>query len=152
MTTDTTVALTSIRSAIKGRIADELGALLDPVPVHTGWPGRYLERDHAWIERVQGTVDYPLMTADRKFRNDRFTVRVIFQSMRPGDSIAETDDRVEAMYAALEDLLANDPSLNEMPGVIAATLGFVEGPNGGLTDEGAVSLILADIEVHARLS
>ena len=145
------MATTAIRSNVKEWLTTELAAVLSAA-VSNGWPGRNLERDHVWIDRVTGTVEFPLMMAGRKSRDDKFTVRVIFQASGPGDTIAETDARAETLYAALENLIAPDPSLAGMDGIIHALLDTVEGPMGELTDEGAVSFMFADVAVHARLT
>ena len=145
-------APTSIRGVVKTYLVATLAATLDPIPVAHGWPGRNIERDHVWVDRVTGFLELPLLTAGRKFRDDKFTVRVAFQASAPGDDIAETVERVLALYAHVENLLADDPGLGEMDGLISAALGPVEGPDGSLTDEGAVSFVFADIAIHARLS
>lgn len=145
------MATTSIRSDVKTWLVDELTTLLEPVPVSYGWPGRHLERDHVWIDRVTGTVGFPLAMAGRKARDDDFTVRVVFQASAPGDSIVESDARAEEFYGHLEDLIAGDVSLSDMDGVVHALLDAVEGPSGELTDEGAVSFVIADVAVKARL-
>lgn len=146
-----TTTTTSVRSAVKTYLVDQLESRLDPVPVAYGWPGRNLERDHVWIDRVTGNVEFPLAMAGRKSRNDDFTVRVVFQASAPGDSILEADARAEEFYGHLEDLIAGDVSLGTMDGVVHAVLGAVEGPSGELTDEGAVSFVIADVAVKARL-
>lgn len=146
------MARTSIRATVKQWIVDELRNVAPTMNVDSGWPGRNLKRDHAWVDRVTGTVEFNVVMAGRKQRDDKFTVRVIFQASQPGESIAETDERVEAMYAHLEDIFADDPGLGTMDGVVDATLGTVEGPVGEQTKEGAVSFIFADIDVHSRLS
>lgn len=145
------MAATAIRAAMKAKLVTELTKALPLVAVSNGWPGRNLERDHVWVDRVTGTVEFPLMMAGRKHRDDKFTVRVIFQSSQPGDSIAETDVRAEQLYAALENVIAADPGIGTMNGIVHALIDTVEGPMGELTDEGAVSFMFADIAVHARL-
>ena len=145
------MATTSIRGDVKTWLVDELTTLLEPVPVSYGWPGRHLERDHVWIDRVTGTVTMPFAMSGRKVRDDQFTVRLVFQSSKPGDSIAETDETVETMYGHFEDLIATDPSLEAMDGVMDAPTWTAEGPNGELTDEGAVSFYVVDLTVNSRL-
>lgn len=87
----------------------------------------------------------------RKARDDEFRVRVVFQVAEPGASLDDTDTTVETLYAALENLVAADPSLGSMDGVVHALIGTVEGPDGELTDEGAVSFITAEVSVLTRL-
>lgn len=144
------MATTSIRKDVKTWLVDRLASSLTAEVAH-GWPGRRLERDHVWVDRVTGTVTMPFSMAGRKVRDDTFTVRLVFQASRPGESIAETDDAVESMYAAFENLLADDPSLASMDGVIDAPTWTAEGPDGELTDEGAVSFYIVELTVNSRL-
>lgn len=147
---------TSMRSQVKTWIVVNLAAPLTQLEhspeVSQGWPGKNLARNHVWIDRVTGTVSFDLLMAGRKLRDDQFTVRLIFQAGGPGDSIAETDARVETYCAAFEDLIAEDPSLGDMDGLIHAHFDedSIEGPQGDLTDEGAVSFMFADLSVHTR--
>lgn len=146
------MATTSIRTAVKSYIVTNLStALAGEAVVSQAWPGKRLERDHVWVDRCTGTVEFPLAMSGRKARNDNFTVRVAFQSARPGDSIADCDERVEEFYAELEDLISGDVSLGNLDGLVHAVLETVEGPVGELTDEGAVSFMFADVACKARL-
>lgn len=150
----TTTATTSIRSTFKAWLVKQLADSLDPegIPVDHGWPGRKLERDHVWIDRVAGDVELPFIMDGRKYRNDNFTVWVLFQASAPGDSCVDTDFRAEAMYGHLEDLLANDPGIEDMAGIIEVSLGHVEGPSGELKDDGAVSIVVAEVAVQSQLT
>lgn len=147
---------TSMRAQVKTWIVDNLDPRLERLEftpsIANGWPGKSLERNHVWVDRVVGTVSFDLIMAGRKLRDDQFTVRLIFQASGPGDSIAETDARVESYCAALEDLIAEDPSLDGMDGLIHAVFAedSIEGPMGEFTDEGAVSFMFADLSCHTR--
>lgn len=146
------MATTSIRSNVKEWLVTKLATAADPVSVSQGWPGKHLEREHIWIDRVTGAVSMPFAMSGRKVRDDEFTVRLVFQAASPGDSIQETDERADALYAFFENLLATDPSLENMDGVMDAPTWTAEGPNGELTDEGAVSFYVVELSVNSRLS
>lgn len=155
---------TSMRAQVKTWILDNLTPRVAvmateecPIEVSYGWPGKNLERNHVWIDRTTGTVSFDLAMAGRKLRDDEFTVRLIFQASGPGDSIAETDARVESYCAAFEDLIAEYPFLSTdedepMEGLIHAAFldNSIEGPMGEWTDEGAVSFMFAELTVHTR--
>lgn len=155
---------TSMRAHVKAWIADHMTPLLEqlatreyPVEMSNGWPGKNLGRNHVWIDRVTGTVTFKNSMTPPIQRDDEFTVRLIFQASAPGDSIAETDARVESYCAAFEDLIAEKPFLSDdedapMDGLIHAAFldDSIEGPMGEFTDEGAVSFMFADLSVHTR--
>ena len=145
---------TSVRTTVKTWLTDQLTASLagEDCEVSGGWPGRHLKRNHVWLDRCTGTVEFRLLMAGRKTREDEFTIRVVFQASAPGDDLASTDERAESYYAALEYLIADDPSLDGMDGIESALLASVEGPVGELTDEGAVSFVFAEVAVHSRLT
>lgn len=150
-----------MRAQVKTWIVDNLAPQLEQLEftpsIANGWPGKQLERNHVWVDRVVGTVSFDLIMAGRKLRDDEFTVRLIFQASGPGDSIAETDARVESYCAAFEDLIAERPFLSDdedapMEGLIHAVFAedSIEGPMGEFTDEGAVSFMFADLSCHTR--
>lgn len=150
---------TSMRAQVKAYLIDQLAPLLEaqstsehPVAVSHGWPGKQLGRNHIWADRVTGTASFNLLMAGRKLRDDEFTIRFVFQASAPGDTLAETDARAEGYCAVFEDLIALDPSLGDMGGLIHAVFAdnAIEGPNGELTDEGAVSFMFADLTCHTR--
>lgn len=152
---------TSMRSQVKTWIIENLAPRLEQLEqrpeISHGWPGKNLGRNHVWIDRTVGTVSFDLSMAGRKLRDDTFTVRLIFQASGPGDSIAETDARVETYCAEFEDLIAERPFLSDdedapMDGLIHAIFddNSIEGPMGEWTDEGAVSFMFADLTVHTR--
>jgi hypothetical protein len=148
-----------MRAQVKAYVIDQLTPLLDaeattehPLAVSHGWPGKHLQRNHIWADRITGTVSFDLVMAGRKLRDDQFTIRFVFQASAPGGSLAETDARVEAYCSVFCDLIAVDPSLGDMDGLIHAVFGdsSIEGPTGEFTDEGAVSFMFADLSCHTR--
>jgi hypothetical protein len=159
------VANTSIRSAAKLAVFNLLtaaySALDPPVPTTYGWPGEELQADRVYLVGPgpgQGAVTYPVMMAGRKQREDKFTLSVILsavaQASFDGDNaVHAAETRAEVLYAVLEDAFANDQSLNELDGVVAALLGpTVSGPDGEVIPIGAFATITADVSIEARLS
>lgn len=154
-----TTSYTAPRLAVPAYIVEHLklrlqsaGVAASPVAVSNGWPGRLLERDHVWIDRITGVVELPFAMAGTKTSNDEFTVRVIFQASQPGDSITEVNARANAYLEELKALICEDVSLGNMAGVIHAVYGpNVEGPLGELNPEGALSFAFAEVSVMARI-
>lgn len=146
------MATTSIRPAVKTYLKTQLATALPAVLVLRTWDGKQLERSTAWIRRTTGTIDFPLAMAGRKARNDDFSVRWVFASVSPGDTEEEAETRVMAMFAALENLVANDVSAANLDGLVHMTIGTTEGPdtfpNG---DEGFGAIFEADVDCKSRL-
>lgn len=155
-------ATTSVRTAVRDEIVARLNAhpaLVSAdgqrVPVTPGLPGRTIEREHVFIAQVAGTRSVAFLEAGRKTIDDEFTITFVFMTSNPGADALEATDRVEVMATALEDVLADDPGLNDaqgapMDGLMWATTGRWDGPEHELTDEGAVGFIRADVDVRAR--
>lgn len=151
------VATVSIRT----RVRDELIARLElhpalvgidgeRVPISPGLPGKAIERQHVFVARISGTRHVAFLQAGRKTIEDDFTIAFVFMAAVPGSDIAENDALVEQMSNALLDVLADDPGLGDLEGLMWATEADTEGPDGQLTDEGAVSFWHTDVECKAR--
>lgn len=154
-----TTSYTAPRLAVPAYLVEHLklrlqaaGPAATPVAVSDGWPGTLLERDHVWIDRVTGVVDLPFAMAGTKTSDDEFTVRVAFQAGQPGDSISDVKATVNGYFEHLKDVITEDVSLGDMPGVIHAVVGpNIDGPHGELTPEGAVAFVFAEVSVIARI-
>lgn len=145
-------ATTSIRRAAKRRLIDLLASqpTLTGVPGDTGSPGGQMKTEHYWIGTVTGPMSDPLMKAGRRIRDDEFTMTVVFRVDLPGGTQDEADERAEELWSGLDELLAEDRKLDGLEGVLWAVLGQKEGPDGELTDEGAISAISQEVTVKAR--
>lgn len=144
------MATTSIRHLYITRLVTLLRDQLGGVQVEYGWPGDTLEADAVYVADVDGTVEIPTLKAGRKHRDDQFTVTVLIQAGLAGGDLAETAERAARLYAALEDVLADDPSLDGFDGLLDCELGFVAGPNTFRTSEGAVTFYACEINCQAR--
>lgn len=121
------------------------------VEVSVGWPGKHLEREHVWLARTTGTVTYPHQMAGRKTRQDEFTITVMFMAAQKGQTLAEGQQRVQAMYQALDDLGADGETIGTLDSVIWSLHGEqVDGPDTEETDEGSAAFMRADVSVEAR--
>lgn len=121
------------------------------VPTTPGEPGAEVEREHVFVVLpIRGDRHIVFMEAGRKTVEDNFTIPVLFQSAVPGASLEECCARVEAMSNDLLDVLANDPTLGELDGLMWANEATTEGPDAYQTDEGAVAFWRTDVECKAR--
>lgn len=146
---------TSIRPAVKTWLKERLSDRLDSeeVVVLRSWDGKLLERSTVWIQRTTGETTFPFAMAGRKDRDDEFTVHLVFTAVHPGDSEEDAEARVLAYVNVLEDLIADDPSLGGLDGVIHATYSMGDGPDTyPAGDEGFGAMQMVDVNVKSRLS
>lgn len=149
-----TTTKTPARAAVKARLVELLRrhATLRDVQVEQGIPAG-LAHEHVVIEDVTGLSEIRSVKAGRKFRQDQFTVTVHFLAgAKDGKDARAHDARVTAMYAALDDVLADDPTLGRLAGLQHAQLGQVDGPNSWGTEDGWVAGITAQIVCLTHLN
>ena len=147
-------ATTSIRWAVARRILDLLSGhpnLLD-VTVRPSFPGDNTGPLAVWIGDIVGEIDIPVMTAGRKIRDDIFEVKVVVRAQGQPD-VDTACEAVEALVEAVEDVLADAPSLDDFDGVIDATnTGTREGPDRfDMGAAGWMAVSRTSIVVHSRL-
>lgn len=145
---------TSIRWTVAKHLVDlmEGHALLDGVTVEPGWPGDRVPIDElVFLAPItSGDLDIPVMTAGRKHRNDIFRLRfVILVLSRP--DLDTTQTRLAEIAAGIEDVLAEDPTLDDLDGIVSAQVKDM-GQQAVSTPEGVVGDGFVEIEVHTRLT
>jgi hypothetical protein len=85
-------------------------------------------------------------------REDNFTIPMQIKAGWPNQTLDEAEARVVVLFGYLETVLATDPSLSNLAGMLMASIGEVNGPATGRLPEGAVSFIRAVIDVKTRES
>jgi hypothetical protein len=102
-----------------------------------------------------GSVSYSSEIANqksgRKQRDERYSVEVVFLVADPAGTAAEAETTVWALFAHLEDVLADDTTLGSVDGLAWAVLGKVEG-DVDVTTGAPVAWITADVDCVARLT
>lgn len=111
---------TSIRTAAKVRLVELLAVELTPVQVAYAWPGEDAKDECVFLGGVQGNVSVRDMRSGRKARDDTFTIAVHFYAGKPGQKAQEADERAEVLYSALENVLADNPKLGDLDGILWA--------------------------------
>ena len=151
------VATSSIRTRVRNEIISRLNnhpALLGQdgqrVPISPGLVAGDAEREHVFVVRTAGRRQVAFLEAGRKTIEDDFTISFVFMAATPGADTLEADDRVEYMSTALSDVLADDPSLGDLDGLMWATEAEANGPDHQLTDDGAIGFMHVDVECKAR--
>lgn len=95
----------------------------------------------------------PFQQSGRKVREDGFAIAVHLVAMTPGASDSrESDVEVCRLAAIVDNILANDPNLRSLPGLIHAKLGPGSGPSPGWFDEGALSELSMSVHCLTRIS
>lgn len=117
-------ALTSIRWQTVTQVIGLLEAepTLTGVSIEPGWPGdRVPLAELIWIDELDGNVEIPVMTGGRKQRNDDFTIAMQIRVLGQGTT-NDTMRRLFEITAAIENVLADDPSLADLDGVLSAEI------------------------------
>lgn len=146
------MATTTIRWEAATRIVDLLRAdgSLVGVTVEPGWPGdRYQTAQLIWIDELDGECEIPVMTGGRKQRNDNFDIPLQMRVIGLG-TLDDTMDKLSVLVAAVENLLANDTSLNSLDGVLSAEI-TRERMTSAVFPEGPVGFAEVVVSVSTRL-
>ena len=148
-----TVSLTQARLDTKRALRDRIDTALGPDPSRTvaiGWP-RDIPLEVVVVLDTSGTIELSHIMAGRKDRLDTFTVDVFCGATAPGQQSAEdAEQRVSTLLAAVENVLANDPTLGGL--VKSASIGEIDGPNSEPGDEGWLGFALAHVACKAEYS
>lgn len=136
--------------------------LLDSAAPNDVTVSRGIHRDedtvkHIAIDRVLGSdTRPPTMKAGRKTTEDPFTIEVDCIVWDDGsDDFLESDERAEALAAFVSDTLAEHSQLDDhgepLPGVLAAYVSRVDGPNPWQLEAGTGSVAVVTVSVLARI-
>lgn len=146
------MATTSIRWAVLDQLVTTItaDARADGVTVSAWWPGDKLDTaEMIWADEIDGDVSIPVLTPDRKVRDDqfeiRFEVRVIGKA-----SVSDTMDRLDELVAIFEDTLADDTTLGDFDGIVSAEVS-AERQTCAMLPEGPVGFAEVTVAVHSRL-
>lgn len=147
------MATTNIRWAAAKRTIDLLRAhpTLVDVQVEPGWPGDTTRDEAIWLETIEGAVEIPVVNAGRKSRNDTFKMSFTLRVVR--GTLDEVMVRISELLAAFEDVLADDPGLGGLDGVVAGTFDLPNGPEAqDVVGVGPVAFAQVSITVLSRLN
>jgi hypothetical protein len=136
------------------RLAPEMSG----VGVYPGWPGdKYDMGDLVWVSDISGTLDIPFSTSAnlRHSRDDQWSCEWLFKvigpiAADPLTALAATAERLSVLVGALEDLCADDPSIDDWPGTLSAQITDA-GQTYGVTPERPVGFGRAVMSVSTRL-
>lgn len=145
------MATTNVRWSVVNRLLTNLrsspemaGVLIEP-----GWPGDRVKPETIWVDFLGGPVSIPVMKAGRKERDDNFDIPLEIR-VANNTSLDLTMARLTELVAAVEDILADDPSLDDLEGVIDAEI-TNERMTCAETREGHLGFAEVVVSVHSRL-
>lgn len=122
---------------------------LSGVQVEPGWPGDTLKAEAVWIDQLDGDVSIPVMSAGRKYRDDQFTVP--FEIRVAGKATLDaTMTRLAAIIAEIEDVMADDPGLDTLDGLISAQVTEERMTAGEIAATGWIGFGEVVVSCHAR--
>lgn len=133
-------------------IRDGLAAVV-PVGTEVRWgrPADSLVVRHAvYVGDFDLQSRIPTIKAGRKQREERYTFDVVFWEAPARGTVEAALTQALANYDLLDDLLADDPTLTNLDGLVSATLS-VAGGRAQQSNEGPMAEITATVSVHARL-
>lgn len=125
-------------------------ASLVGVQVEPGWPGDQQTSESVWVNDLDGEISIPLANAGRKYRDDIFRIPFEIRVANRGD-LDSTADRTEEIVNAIDDVLADDPALDEFPGLVSAEI-TSNRTTFGRTPEGVLGFGEVVVSAHLRLS
>jgi len=144
----------TIRTATKSRLQRLLqdSPTLYDVQVLWGDETGAPDREHIRLGDVTGTLNIPVMSAGRRYRDDRYALNLYVYVGIPGLSPQEAEERCEELCHVIGDVLADDFSLDNLDGLVSAELGEFAGPVSYASSEGAVAWAgPLRIACHSRL-
>lgn len=145
-----TIPRGSIRGAVKERLRQLIQDNAGEVEVFTDDPGDTLPPEAIVMVRTTGTVTMPVTNAGRRYRDDNFTITLIVQAAKNGQTPAEAVARAEELLSFVEDAVADDPGLGGVDGLMKALQGTTEGPDHYLGERGSLAYFTVEIDCEGR--
>lgn len=148
------MATTSTVPSVKAALVTQLTTAINSssVQVSYGRPIQNLvKRQVVVVGNVSYSSDIANQKAGRKQRDERYSIEVLFFVGAARGRAADAETRVWALFASLENILADDPYLGgAIDGLAWAVLGSVEA-DVAHENEGPVAWIAANVDCLARL-
>lgn len=146
-----TLPTTGIRHTVRARLVELLKAQpnLSGIQVVRGYPGDEIEGEYVWLDEPEGTLSPASIKAGRKHRDDEWTQPIIVFAGAAGQTMDEAEDRAAFLFAAVEDLFADEPTL-DVEGLKWIGDAALRGPTTFRTTSGAVSAYVIEPTLHAR--
>lgn len=146
------MATTSTVPAVKAAVVTAVAAALPSVQVVWGRPSdTAIARETVYIADVSGNHRIPVMTSGRKHREEEVSIDVVVAVLKARGTSQAAEERAWELLDALENVLADDPTLTAVDGLVHATLGDLR-VETDIAKEGGVCIIVTSIDVLSRLN
>src|ERR1051325_1589894 len=105
------MALDSTVPAVKAALVSLISAQLTNVQVSYGRPAdSKLARECVYIAEATGEHSIPVFKAGRKPREERYSIEVVVAVIKARGTITTAEARAFTLLAAVEDVVADDPT------------------------------------------
>lgn len=139
--------MAALKSALKTAI-DAEGSI--DVPVAYGHPGDLGRKEHIWLGGSQlGDSEASGFRSGRKRRQESYTLEVVIEVMNDPTPEA-TETRAVALATVIEEMLADDPKVNNTTNLLWCALESLE-MDTTETGEGPRTLLTLTLRAEARL-
>lgn len=147
------MATSSTVPAVKAALVTRIASSLSGVSVTYGRPAdNLLAGKGVWVGDVEGEHRVPVMTAGRKRREETYRVQiVVFNHLARGTQQA-AELAAFTLLTEVEDVVADDPTLGTVDGLVHATIGGGFTTTVDQTAEGPVCLVTVEVDCLARLN
>ena len=156
------MATTSTVATVKAQMVTQYDAVLS-VPVTYAWPGKSTESECVFLGPHPETADIrldqsssiPTVKADRKQRQEDYTVRVTVWTFRPELSVAAAatcEARAFTLLGLIEGVHADNPRIGLAPTVVQHTQITSVASTLFPFQAGWACELAVDVEVSARLT
>lgn len=147
----TTSAIPAVKAAVVALLIAEVGD--SEVQIVWGRPQDSLvSAECVYVADARPRYEFANMKAGRKQYDERFDFDVLFCVSRAAGEVQEAAERCYALFASLRDILADDPSLGAVDGLVWARLGDAIEATAFGKGGAPVSIIEATVTCHARLT
>jgi hypothetical protein len=146
------MATTSTVPSVKTALVTLIGSALSGIQVTYGRPADdKLNRECVYVAEAIGTHRVPVFKAGRKPREERYSVEVVVAVIKGRGDVTDSESRAFTLLAAVEDAVANDPTLGAVDGLVHATAGSWE-TAAEQTAEGPAAVIRFNVDCLARIA
>lgn len=148
------MAAGSIRTATAQAVIATATAATDMLDVECAlsYPGDESGRDAIWLDAIDGASEVPTSRAGRSYRDDTFRLTWQIRTTDHDDATSAMG-RVEQLAAAIDGMIADDPTLGGLDGLLWASFaGLTRGPLPVQTPTGVIGYGEVVVECHSRLN
>jgi hypothetical protein len=141
--------------AVKAALLAQIAALpeLAGVQVAYSYPGRTVERECVYGGRIEGATALAAMRAGARLKREEDSVLSLHISVdTPGEASTEAAEaRTVALGAPIENHIAANPTLGDVPGLLLARVAGHE-LDSGVDDESAEAVLTYQIALKSYLT